>query len=151
MDEVKPKEYKSFLLGNRNEESDQEAEDKEPDMFASDKQFKLLEDAYNIVSQPEEKPPLDPMALLDSDLMDLLLFCHQLKNNYKLNNEDYENQIFSKSFELGKKTKQRLLVFDMDETLISAKFAQRAPPGFITNYSFDFHGKEILVRTRPHL
>ena len=49
---------------------------------------------------------------------------------YKVNNSDYEDQIFSKSFELGKKTGQRLLVFDMDETLVSAKFSSRVPPGF---------------------
>ena len=35
-----------------------------------------------------------------------------------------------KSIELGKKTKQKLLILDMDETMISAKFKSRLPEKF---------------------
>jgi len=35
-----------------------------------------------------------------------------------------------KSLELGKKTKQKLLILDMDETMIAARFRHKVPEGF---------------------
>jgi hypothetical protein len=35
-----------------------------------------------------------------------------------------------KSFELGKLTQPKLLIFDMDETLVAAKFAGHIPSNF---------------------
>lgn len=35
-----------------------------------------------------------------------------------------------KSFELGQITKPKLLIFDMDETLVAAKFAGQVPANF---------------------
>jgi FMN phosphatase YigB (HAD superfamily) len=56
-----------------------------------------------------------------------------------------------KSFELGKVTKTKVLIFDMDETLISARFESRMIDGFQTSFTFDYHGQPIHVRTRPYL
>lgn len=35
-----------------------------------------------------------------------------------------------KSIEMGKKTKQKLLILDMDETMISARFKSKLPEKF---------------------
>ncbi len=43
-----------------------------------------------------------------------------------------------KSIELGKKNKQKLLVLDMDETMVSARFKNRLPEGFVTTFAIDF-------------
>jgi len=39
-----------------------------------------------------------------------------------------------KSIELGKKTAPKLLIFDMDETLIAAKFAGKIPKDFVETF-----------------
>ena len=56
-----------------------------------------------------------------------------------------------KSFQLGNKTKSKLLIFDMDETLVAAKFAGQIPLGFEENFKFQLNGTEISVRLRPYL
>lgn len=56
-----------------------------------------------------------------------------------------------KSIELGKKNKQKLLVLDMDETMVSARFKNRLPAGFVTTFAVDFQGQPIHVRVRPYL
>jgi len=56
-----------------------------------------------------------------------------------------------KSIELGKKTKQKVLVLDMDETMVSARFKSRMPPGFVTSFVVDFQDQPIHVRIRPYL
>ena len=38
----------------------------------------------------------------------------------KVSNDDYASIVLMKSVELGKRRKQKVLVFDMDETLVSA-------------------------------
>lgn len=43
-----------------------------------------------------------------------------------------------KSIELGKKAKQKLLILDMDETMVSARFKSKLPEGFQKNFSIDF-------------
>ena len=48
-----------------------------------------------------------------------------------------------KSIQLGTKTKDKLLIFDMDETLIAAKFEGYIPAGFEPTFRFPFKGTEI--------
>lgn len=56
-----------------------------------------------------------------------------------------------KSFQLGKEKKQKLLIFDMDETLVAAKFEGRIPKGFEPTFKFAFKDCEIQVRLRPYV
>lgn len=56
-----------------------------------------------------------------------------------------------KSIELGKKTAPKLLIFDMDETLVAAKFKGSIPPKFEKTFSFEFGNTEISVRLRPYV
>ena len=56
-----------------------------------------------------------------------------------------------KSFQLGTKAKSKLLIFDMDETLVAAKFKGSIPEGFEENFKFPFKDTEISVRLRPYL
>jgi len=48
-----------------------------------------------------------------------------------------------KSLQLGTKSKDKLLIFDMDETLIAAKFEGHIPNGFDPTFKFPFKGTEI--------
>jgi hypothetical protein len=43
-----------------------------------------------------------------------------------------------KSIELGKKVRQKLLILDMDETMVSARFKSKLPENFQTNFVIDF-------------
>jgi hypothetical protein len=43
-----------------------------------------------------------------------------------------------KSLELGKKTAPKLLIFDMDETLVAAKFEGSVPDNFTPTFSYAF-------------
>jgi predicted secreted acid phosphatase len=72
----------------------------------------------------------DKEQLIDIELVNLLKYCQELFDKYKHNNESYSEEIMLKSIELGKKTKQKLLILDMDETMISAKFKSKLPEGF---------------------
>lgn len=81
-----------------------------------------------------------PAKLIDVELLNVLKFCGDLFNAYKLNNEDYSEEIMLKSIELGKKTKQKVLVLDMDETMVSARFKSKLPEDFQTNFVIDFQG-----------
>lgn len=56
-----------------------------------------------------------------------------------------------KSLELGKKTKEKTLILDMDETLIAAKFEGKQQKKFKKTFSFDFQNTQIHVRLRPYL
>ena len=81
-----------------------------------------------------------PQKLIDLELLNLLKYCGELFNAYKNNNEDYQEEIMLKSIELGKKTKQKVLVLDMDETMVSARFKNKMPEGFETHFVVDFQG-----------
>jgi len=78
----------------------------------------------------------DPSKLIDLELINLLRYCNELKQ-YK-ENDDYQEDIMLKSIELGKKSKNKLLIFDMDETLVAAKFGNKIPQGFEATFSFQF-------------
>lgn len=66
----------------------------------------------------------DPSKLIDLELVRLLKFCNDLKKKHKKSDE-YEEDIMMKSIELGKKTKEKVLILDMDETMIAAKFESK--------------------------
>lgn len=71
----------------------------------------------------------DPSKLIDLELVNLLKFCNDLKNKHK-ETDDYQEEVMMASLELGKKTKTKTLILDMDETLIAAKFEGKLPPKF---------------------
>lgn len=56
-----------------------------------------------------------------------------------------------KSIELGKKTSPKLLIFDMDETLVAAKFQGNVPTKFEKTFSFQLQTTEVSVRLRPYV
>ena len=57
-----------------------------------------------------------------------------------------------KSISVGNKTKDRCVIFDMDETLVAAKFEGSIPDGFEATFKFDYKGgSEIQVRLRPYV
>ena len=56
-----------------------------------------------------------------------------------------------KSLELGKKTKEKTLILDMDETMIAAKFGTKETANFNPNFEFAFQDATIKVRFRPYL
>lgn len=72
----------------------------------------------------------DKEQLIDVELVNLLRYCQELFNKHKKDNENYSEEIMLKSIELGKKTKQKLLILDMDETMVSARFKAKLPDGF---------------------
>ena len=92
---------------------------------------------------------IDPSKLIDLELVNLLRYCHELQSHKET--EDYQDEIMLKSLQLGTKTKDRLLIFDMDETLIAAKFEGHIPSGFEPTFKFPFKGTEIQVRLRPYV
>jgi len=73
------------------------------------------EDALSLMS-----PEYTPQSLIDMKLIETLRFCHMLYQANKVSNDDYASIVLMKSVELGKRRKQKVLVFDMDETLVSA-------------------------------
>ena len=91
----------------------------------------------------------DPGKLIDLALVNLLGYCSELQE--KKETDEYEDEIMMKSIQLGAKTKDKLLIFDMDETLIAAKFDGSIPAGFETTFKFKFKDTEISVRMRPYV
>jgi len=83
------------------------------------------------------------------ELVNLLRYCHELIE--QKDGEEYMDEVMLKSIQLGTKTKDRLLIFDMDETLVAAKFEGHLPNGFEPTFKFPFKGTEISVRLRPYV
>ncbi len=71
-------------------------------------------------------------------LIESLRFCYLLYEANKIENEDYSNIVMMKSIELGKRTKQKVLVLDMDETLISAWKAPKTDKDPLISSKCDF-------------
>ena len=92
---------------------------------------------------------MDVTKLLDLELVNLLKYCHEM--SLCRENDDYQDELMLKGFELGKKTKDKLLIFDMDETLIAAKFQGKVPEKFEKTFSYDLDGIEVSVRLRPYV
>jgi len=65
--------------------------------------------------------------------------------------DEYQDNIMEKAIELGKKTHDKLLIFDMDETLIAAKQGDKLPDKFETTFDYDLNGVKISVRLRPYV
>ena len=91
----------------------------------------------------------DPSKLIDLELVNLLRYCHELQAHKE--EEEYQDEIMLKSMQLGTKTADRLIIFDMDETLVAAKFEGFIPTGFEPTFSFNFRDTEIQVRLRPYV
>ena len=112
-------------MDNGEGESDNDSYDNEDDEFKDGDKSMMAEK--------------DPSKLIDLELVNLLKFCHDLKVKHK-ETDDYQEEVMMKSLELGKKTKEKTLILDMDETLIAAKFEGKEPKNFKRTFSFDFHG-----------
>lgn len=91
----------------------------------------------------------DPAKLIDLGLIKLLNYCNTLRR-YK-EEDEYEDELMLKSFQLGKQQKPKTLIFDMDETLVAAKFEGRVPAKFEPTFKFSFKDCEIQVRLRPYV
>ena len=91
----------------------------------------------------------DPRKLIDLELVNLLRYCHELMQHRE--SEDYQDMVMMKSISVGSKSKDRCVIFDMDETLVAAKFQGNIPEGFEPTFKFDFKGSEIQVRLRPYV
>ena len=115
------------------------------DSDESDDSFEVDEEGGSALIGGEE----DPSKLIDLELVNLLRYCHELMQQKE--NEEYQDEVMLKSIQLGAKTKDRLLIFDMDETLIAAKFEGHIPDGFEHTFKFPFKGTEIQVRLRPYV
>ena len=61
----------------------------------------------------------DPSKLIDLELVKLLKFCNELKNNNK-EKEEYQDELMMKGLSIGKRSGDKTLILDMDETLIAA-------------------------------
>ena len=92
----------------------------------------------------------DPKKLIDFELIKLLQFCKTLEAHRET--DDYQEDILLKSIELGNQTgNKKLLIFDMDETLVAAKFEGHVPDKFVETFNFEYLGSKIYVRLRPYL
>lgn len=92
---------------------------------------------------------VDVTQLIDIELVKLLKYCHTLGEARE--SEQYQDEIMNKAIELGKKTHDKLLIFDMDETLIAAKFGDKIPDKFEKTFSYMLSGTEVSVRLRPYV
>lgn len=113
---------------------------------SGDDSFEEFTDDFQASLQDKE---LDVSKLIDLELIKLLKYCAQLKECCE--QESYQDDIMEKAIELGKKTHDKLLIFDMDETLIAAKFEGKVPAKFEKTFSYQLHGIEISVRMRPYV
>ena len=92
----------------------------------------------------------DPSKLIDLELIKLLKFCEELRVKHK-DSDEYQDEIMMKSLTIGKKTKDKTLILDMDETLIASKFGGKEPKNFVCNFEYEFSGNKIKVRLRPYI
>ena len=99
------------------------------------------DDSFDSFELMDSANVIDPSKLIDSELVNLLRYCHELLAHKET--EDYQDEMLLKSQSLGTKTKERLIIFDMDETLIAAKFEGHTPAGFEPIFNFPFKGAEI--------
>lgn len=105
----------------------------------------VLDDGKNMAGQAH-----DPSKLIDLELIKLLKFCEELRVKHK-DSDEYQDEIMMKSLTIGKKTKDKTLILDMDETLIASKFGGKEPKNFVCNFEYEFSGNKIKVRLRPYI
>ena len=80
---------------------------------------------FNSKSLGQSKEALQIQDMIDFDLVELLRFCYEMQCKYKSGeNEEYEDHLMSRQLEVGKKTRAKTLIFDLDETLVRACFAK---------------------------
>lgn len=92
----------------------------------------------------------DPSKLIDLELVSLLKYCSKLQEQYR-DSDDYQDELMSKSLELGARNKDKTVILDMDETMIAAKLGSKLPKNFHPTFCFDFGGSTISVKVRPYL
>lgn len=95
------------------------------DSDSSADSFEAAQDASTVSLQTTEQ---DATKLIDIELIKLLKYCFSLQEVRE--SDDYQGNLIDKSIELGKKTHDKLLIFDMDETLIAAKQGDKLPDKF---------------------
>lgn len=88
--------------------------------------------------------------LIDLELVRLIKFCNDLQKNNK-DKDEYMEELMLKALEIGKKTKEKTLILDMDETMIATKFEGKNTANFTSDFEFNFLGKVISVSFRPYL
>lgn len=88
--------------------------------------------------------------LIDLELVRLIKFCNDLQKNNK-HKDEYQEDLMMKALEIGKKTKEKTLILDMDETMIATKFEGKDTKNFKGDFDFEFLGKTISVSFRPYL
>ena len=92
------------------------------------------DDVFGDKSMMAEK---DPSKLIDLELIKLLKFCNTLKNDNQ-NKEEYQDELMMKGLSLGKKSKDKTLILDMDETMIAAQFSGKETKDFVETFFFNF-------------
>lgn len=80
--------------------------------------------------------------LIDLELVRLIKFCNDLQNNNKQKDE-YQEDLMMKALEIGRKTKEKTLILDMDETMIATKFEGKDTANFKSDFEFTFLDKKI--------
>ena len=83
------------------------------------------------------------------ELVNVLRYCHALIDHKE--SDDYQDDVMLKMIQFGVKTKEKMLIFDMDETLVAAKFEGYTPLGFEPTFTFPFKDSQVHVRLRPYL
>jgi carboxy-terminal domain RNA polymerase II polypeptide A small phosphatase len=103
------------------------------------------DDVFGDKSMMAEK---DPSKLIDLELVKLLKFCNTLKNDNQ-NKEEYQDELMMKGLSIGKKSGDKTLILDMDETMIAAQFSGKETKDFVPTFNFNFSDTNIRVRVRP--
>jgi hypothetical protein len=105
----KMKKLEQYFVSSSDDDSDDDS------MF--DDEDKSDEDEDNGVTIGTEDN--QTANLIDVDLVNLLKYCKQLKKKH-YSTEEYKEEVLLKEVTLGKTDKKKTIIFDMDETLISA-------------------------------
>lgn len=103
------------------------------------------DDVFGDKSMMAEK---DPSKLIDLELVKLLKFCNSLKKDNQ-DKEEYQDELMMKGFSIGKKSGDKTLILDMDETLVAAQFSGKETKGFVETFNFLLQDTTIRVRVRP--
>jgi hypothetical protein len=89
-----------------------------------------------------EKKKENTSKLIDLELVRLIKFCNDLQKNNK-HKDEYQEELMMKALEIGKKTKEKTLILDMDETMIATKFDGKNTANFSSDFEFNFLNKVI--------
>lgn len=92
--------------------------------------------------ETEKKKKENTSKLIDLELVRLIKFCNDLQKNNK-HKDEYQEELMMKALEIGKKTKEKTLILDMDETMIATKFDGKNTANFSSDFEFNFLNKII--------